>query len=99
MLESPYTKIGVGLLKPSVYLVILGWVGQATLVEKNGKNGPRSFVHCSSFDNLDLHSLNNYKFVFFGLPSEVLGIWRGLMYCWKGLENTFPTVYYMPPKF
>jgi hypothetical protein len=24
---------------------------------------------------------------------------RLLIYCWKGLENTFPTVYYMPPKF
>ena len=37
--------------------------------------------------------------LFFGLPTEVLGIWGLLVYCWKRLENTFPTVYYMPPKF
>jgi len=37
-------------------------------------------------------------FSFFGLPTEFLGILGLLIYLWKGLENTFPTVYYMPPK-
>jgi hypothetical protein len=27
-----------------------------------------------------------------------LGILGLLIYRWRGLENTFPTVYYMPPK-
>jgi hypothetical protein len=58
----------------------------------------QSFVHCGSFDHLDMHSLNDYKFVLFGLPIEVVGIWGLLMYHWKGLENTFPTMSYMPPK-
>jgi hypothetical protein len=33
---------------------------------KHGKKEPQSFVHCGgSFDHPDLHSLNDYKFVFF----------------------------------
>ena len=66
---------------------------------KHGKKEPQSFVQCGSFDHPDLHSLNDYNFVFFGLPTEVLGIWGLLIYRWKGIENTFPTVHYMPPKF
>ena len=42
---------------------------------KHGKKEPQSFVHCGSFDHPDMHSLNDYKFVFLGLPTEVLGIW------------------------
>jgi hypothetical protein len=34
-------------------------------------------------------------FLFF-LPTAIFGIWRLVIYRWKGLENTFPTVYYMP---
>ena len=33
-----------------------------------------------------LQSLNGYK----------LEIWGRVIYRWKGLENNFPTVYYMP---
>ena len=33
---------------------------------------------------------------FFGLPAEMFNIWRRVIYRWKGLENTFPTVYYTP---
>jgi hypothetical protein len=69
-----------------------------TTSRKHGKKESQSFVHCSSFDHLDLQSLNDCKFFFFGLPTEFLGIWGLLIYRWKGLENTFPTVYYMPPK-
>jgi hypothetical protein len=58
-----------------------------------------SFSHCGSFDHLDKQLLNDYKFVFIGLPTKLLGIFGILIYRWKGLENTFPTVYYMPPKF
>jgi hypothetical protein len=65
---------------------------------KHGKKEPQSFVHCSSFDHPVLHSLNDYKFVIFGLLIEFLRIWGLLIYRWKGLENTFSTVYYMPPK-
>jgi hypothetical protein len=66
---------------------------------KHGKKESQSFVYCGSFDHPDLQSLNDCKFFFFGLPTEFLGIWGLLIYRWKGLENTFPTVYYMPPKF
>jgi hypothetical protein len=38
------------------------------------KKEPESFSHCSSFDHLDLQSLNDYIFVFFGLPVEILRI-------------------------
>ena len=65
---------------------------------KHDKKESQSFVHCGSFDHPDLHSLNDSNFVF-GLQTEVLGIWEILIYRWKGLENTFPTVYYMPQKF
>jgi hypothetical protein len=64
---------------------------------KHGKKEPQSFVHCGSFDHPDMHLLNDYKFVTFVLPNKVLGIWGLLIYRWKGLENTFPMVYYMPP--
>jgi hypothetical protein len=66
---------------------------------KHGKKELQSFVHCGSFDHPDLQSLNDCRFSFFGLPTEFLGIWGLLIYHWKGLENTFPTVYYMPQNF
>jgi len=36
---------------------------------------------------------------FFVFPAEILGIWGLVIYRWKGLENTFSTVYYMSQKF
>ena len=33
---------------------------------------------------------------FLGLPNEIFGIWGLVINRWKGHENTFPTVYYMP---
>jgi hypothetical protein len=33
------------------------------------------------------------RFVF-GLPVDMFGIWGCVLYRWKGLENTFPTVHY-----
>jgi hypothetical protein len=41
---------------------------------KHGEKEPHSFVHCGSFDHPDMHSLNDYKLVFFGLPTEVLEV-------------------------
>ena len=35
----------------------------------------------------------------FVLPTAIFGIWRLVIYRWKGLENTFPTVYYHVHKF
>jgi hypothetical protein len=32
------------------------------------------------------------------LPFEIFGIWGLVIYRWKGLENTFPMVYYMSQK-
>jgi hypothetical protein len=43
--------------------------------------------------------MNTILFCFFCLPTEVLGICGLLIYLWNGLENTFPTVYYMPQNF
>ena len=42
-----------------------------------------------------MQSLNDYTFVFFDLPTKILGL---LVYRLKCIENTFPTVYYIPPK-
>jgi hypothetical protein len=35
----------------------------------------------------------------FVLPTAMFGIWGLVIYCWKGLENTFPMVYYTPQIF
>jgi hypothetical protein len=32
----------------------------------------------------------------FVLPTAIFGIWRLVIYRWKGLDYTFPTVYYTP---
>jgi hypothetical protein len=50
------------------------------------------------FYQLAVQSLNDCKFVFSVLPAKILEIWGLVMYRWKGLENTFPTLYYMPKK-
>ena len=42
-----------------------------------------------------MQSLNDYTFVFFNLPTKILGL---LLYRLKCIENTFPIVYYIPPK-
>ena len=36
---------------------------------------------------------------FSGSPTKILGILGLSIYRWKRLENTFPTMYYMPPNF
>jgi hypothetical protein len=64
---------------------------------KHCKKEPQSFFHCGSFDHLDLQSLKWLHIVFLGLPTYILWIMGLLKYRWKGLENTFPAVYYMPP--
>jgi hypothetical protein len=42
---------------------------------KHGKKEPQSFSHCGSFDHHDLQSVNDWRFVFFGLPTDILRIW------------------------
>ena len=59
------------------------------------KEEPHSFSHRGSSDHPDLQSFVN---LFFGLPNEVSRIWGLVIYLWKGLDDTFPTVYYMPRK-
>ena len=54
--------------------------------------------HCGSFDQHALQSLNDYN-LFFILPTEILGIWGLVIYRWKSLKYTFPTVYYTSQKF
>jgi hypothetical protein len=51
------------------------------------------------FDHPNLQSPHDYKFFFFCFTSKILGIWGLVVYRWKGLENTFPMVYYTPQKF
>ena len=63
---------------------------------KHGEKEPQSFSHCGSFDHHALQSLNNCRFVFLDLPTDTLGILGLVIYRWKGLENTFPTVYHTP---
>ena len=61
----------------------------------NGSGGrvTKSFtvVWAKCHDNPnDMHSLNDYNFILFGLSTEVLGILGLFIYYWKFLENTFP---------
>jgi hypothetical protein len=66
--------------------------------KKTLQKEPHLFSHCGSFYHPDLQLFNDYIFVFFCLPTKILEILGILIYHWKGLENTCPTVYYMPPK-
>jgi hypothetical protein len=38
---------------------------------KHGKKEPHSFSYCGSFDHPNLQSLNECRFVFFGLSTEI----------------------------
>jgi hypothetical protein len=62
---------------------------------KHGKKEPQSFFHCGSFDHPDMQSLKNFRLVFM-VGNSI--IWGHVIYRWKGLENTFPMVYYVPPE-
>jgi hypothetical protein len=62
---------------------------------KHCKKELQSFSHYGFFDHPDLQLLSDCIFVFFCLPTIILGILGLSVYRWKGLENT---VYYMPPK-
>ena len=54
-------------------------------------------IDCSSFDQLDLQSLNDCKFFFFVEALTIfLGILGHVIDCYNVLENTFPTVCYTP---
>ena len=53
-------------------------------------------THVSSNNAGHLELKNSSADLFFGLPAAMFGIWRRVIYRWKGLENTFPTVYYTP---
>jgi hypothetical protein len=44
-----------------------------------------------------LQLLEQLHIVFFGLSTRILRIWGLLIYHWKGLENTSPVVFCMPP--
>jgi hypothetical protein len=63
-----------------VYCSYLWLVFTSRKHDKKKKWEPFSFVHCGSFDHPDMHSLNEYKFSLFGLPTEVLGIWGFFIY-------------------
>jgi hypothetical protein len=69
-----------------------------TLVENIAKKNYSRFPIAVLFYQPDIQSLNDCKFVFLDLPSKYLGRMGLLIDFYKGLENTFPTVYYMPPK-
>jgi hypothetical protein len=64
------------------------------MVKKNRSHFPIAVLLttliCSHYTTADL---------IFDLTTQILRIWGLLIYRWKGLENTFPTVYYMPPEF
>ena len=53
---------------------------------EHGEKEPQSFVHCGSFDQPALQSLNDCKLCFFDISTENLGIWGFVIYCWKCLE-------------
>jgi hypothetical protein len=47
---------------------------------KHCEKESQSFFHCGFFDHPDVQLLNDYKFVFFGLPAKILGILGLLIY-------------------
>jgi hypothetical protein len=51
------------------------------------------------FDQHDMQLLNNFGLCFLGLATNILGIWGRVIYCCKGLENTFPMLDYTPQNF
>jgi len=51
---------------------------------------------CSSFDQPDLQLLNNYGFLIFFYDCIFFNLGH-VIYRWRGLENTFPSVYYTTP--
>ena len=51
-----------------------------TTSRKHGKKEPQSFSHCGSFDHHDQQSVDDCRFVFFGLQIEILRIWGLLIY-------------------
>ena len=55
---------------------------------------PQSFSHCGSFDHPDLQSLNDYKKNYFHFATANLNVLGHVIYRWKGVMKTFPTVYY-----
>jgi hypothetical protein len=69
-----------------------------TLVENIAKNNRNCFPIVVLLTTLICSRLTTAN-LFFSIPTKILGNLGPLVYRWKGLENTFPTVYYMPPTF
>ena len=63
---------------------------------KHCEKEPQLFSHCGSFDHHAMQSLNICIFVFLDLPIDTLGVVGFVIYRWKGLGNSFPTVYHIP---
>ena len=82
--------------------LISTWALKASMIysivtsRKHGKKEPQLFFYCSSFDHHALQLLNNCIFVFLDLATDTVDILELVIYRWKGLENTFPTVYHTP---
>ena len=77
-------------------LYIGDWINTST---KHGQKELQSFSHCDFFDHHALQSLNNCNYVLLGLPTSPLGISGLAIYCWKGLEYTFPAYITHPKTF
>jgi hypothetical protein len=56
-------------------------------------------INSDSIDQLDLQSLNDYKFIYFCSTTLLFKFIGRVIYSWKGLENNFLAVYYTPPNF
>jgi hypothetical protein len=63
---------------------------------KHGKKEPQSCSHCGSFLPPCSAITKRMHICFLGLPTEILRILGLLLNRYRGLENIFPTVYYMP---
>ena len=68
----------------------------ASLVENMAKKEPKSFSHCGSFDHPDLQSHKDYTKNIFHFSTANLNVLGRVMYNWKGVFMTFPTIYYEP---
>ena len=65
---------------------------------KHCEKEPQSFPHCGSFDHPDRQSLNDCRFGFFHLPTEIAGSWGLAIYRWRILINTFSNGVLHAPK-
>ena len=66
-----------------------------SLVENIAKKNRSHFLIAVLLTSL-LCNCYTTAYLFFYVPTDILGIWGLAIYQWKGLENDFPRMYFTP---